>query len=145
MAEVLQEKTDQFVPRRGLRNGHAQTLAGNFMRRENLLPPGEARLFDVEKDVQILCDCHWQPERASRLTLLILHGLEGSIDSNYVIGTGSKAWALGWNVVRMNVRNCGGTDAVQLRVVERRSIGDADLDGTGTVATYRAGWLFHGR
>ena len=110
MAEVLQEKTDQFVPRRGLRNGHAQTLAGNFMRRENLLPPGEARLFDVEKDVQILCDCHWQPERASRLTLLILHGLEGSIDSNYVIGTGSKAWALGWNVVRMNVRNCGGTE-----------------------------------
>jgi len=93
-----------------LRNGHAQTLAGNFMRRVNLLPSSDERLFDVEEGVQVLCHCHWQSNRASSPTLLILHGLEGSVDSNYVIGTGSKAWALGWNVVRMNVRNCGGTE-----------------------------------
>jgi predicted alpha/beta-fold hydrolase len=29
-----------------------------------------------------------------------------------VIGVGSKAWALGMNVVRMNMRNCGGTEAL---------------------------------
>lgn len=110
MAEPLPQTQDPFLPRRGLRNGHAQTLAGNFMRRNNLLPPGEERLFDVEDNVQILCHCHWQANRASRLTLLIVHGLEGSVDSNYVVGTGSKGWALGWNVIRMNVRNCGGTE-----------------------------------
>jgi predicted alpha/beta-fold hydrolase len=136
---------DSFVPRRGLRNGHAQTLAGNFMRRVNGLPPAEERVFDVEEDAQVLCHCHWQPESpasdptlsrtwgtqmsstkdnptlASRtwgttkhttMTVVIVHGLEGSTDSQYVIGLGSKAWALGMNVVRMNMRNCGGTESL---------------------------------
>ena len=44
------------------------------------------------------------------MTVVIVHGLEGSSDSRYVIGTGSKAWQRGWNVVRMNMRNCGGTE-----------------------------------
>ena len=80
------------------------------MRRTSLLPAPEERLFQVEPEVQVLCHCHWQAERSSRLTLIIVHGLEGSSSSQYVIGTGSKAWAKGWNVVRMNVRNCGGTE-----------------------------------
>ncbi len=44
------------------------------------------------------------------MTLVIVHGLEGSSDSQYVIGTGSKAWVAGMNVVRMNMRNCGDTE-----------------------------------
>ena len=44
------------------------------------------------------------------MTVVIVHGLEGSSDSQYVIGTGSKAWAAGMNVVRMNMRNCGNTE-----------------------------------
>lgn len=98
------------MPRRGLRGGHLQTLAGNFLKRRNDLPVPEERLFQVDEEVQVLCHCHWQPERQSPLTLMIVHGLEGSSDSQYVIGTGSKAWQRGWNVVRMNIRNCGGTE-----------------------------------
>lgn len=101
---------EQFVPRRFLRNRHAQTLAGNFLRRQNGLPPPDERLFQVEENVQILCHCHWQPRHGSRPTVLIVHGLEGSSQSQYVIGVGSKAWAAGMNIVRMNMRNCGGTD-----------------------------------
>jgi predicted alpha/beta-fold hydrolase len=101
-----------FVPRRWLRGGHRQTLAGNFLKRESRLPPPEERLFQVEPEVQVLCQCHWQRERESALTLMIVHGLEGSSDSKYVIGTGDKAWQRGWNVVRMNVRNCGGTEGL---------------------------------
>ena len=44
------------------------------------------------------------------MTLVIVHGLEGSSDSQYVIGTGSKGWVAGMNVVRMNMRNCGDTE-----------------------------------
>src|SRR5581483_671080 len=100
-----------FVPHPWFKNGHAQTLAGNFQPRKNLLPRSEVRLFNVEQDAQILCHCHWQKEdRERRLTLIIVHGLEGSVDSRYVIGTGSKAWRRGMNVVRMNMRNCGGTE-----------------------------------
>jgi predicted alpha/beta-fold hydrolase len=101
---------EPFLPRRPFVSGHAQTIVGNFLPRRSLLPPPEERLFNVEPEVQVLCHCHWQPERATAMTLVIVHGLEGSSESQYVIGTGSKAWAAGMNVVRMNMRNCGDTE-----------------------------------
>ena len=101
---------NDFIPRRWLRGGHRQTIAGNFLKRTSGLPEAEERLFQIERDVQILCHCHWQAERQKRLTLIIAHGLEGSSNSQYVIGSGSRAWARGWNVVRMNIRGCGGTE-----------------------------------
>jgi predicted alpha/beta-fold hydrolase len=102
---------NDFVPRRWLRGGHTQTIMGNFMRHSAAaLPAPEERLFTVEKDVQILCHCHWQSDRRQQLTLMIVHGLEGSSSSGYVLGTSANAWARGWNVVRMNVRGCGGTE-----------------------------------
>lgn len=99
-----------FVPRRLFRGGHAQTIAGNYLPRKNLLPVAEERLFDVEPGIQVLCHCHWQAERTSAMTVIVVHGLEGSVESRYMIGTGSKAWAVGMNVVRMNMRNCGDTE-----------------------------------
>ncbi|HVP44076.1 MAG TPA: alpha/beta fold hydrolase [Terriglobales bacterium] len=106
------ELRDDFVPRAGLRNGHVQTILPAFLRRRSALPPAEDRLFRVEAEVQLLCHCHWQPGRQARLTEILVHGLEGSAESQYVIGNGSKAWEAGWNVVRVNVRNCGGTHAL---------------------------------
>lgn len=99
-----------FVPRRGLRSGHVQTLAANFLPRENRLPAPEDSLFTVEPAVQVLCQCHWQEDRSGRTTLIVVHGLEGSSESKYVIGTANKAWTKGMNVIRMNMRNCGGTE-----------------------------------
>jgi len=99
-----------FIPRRWARGPHAQTVAASFLPRPKLLPAPEARLFRVETDAQVLCHCHWQPLRQERFTLLLVHGLEGSSESQYIVGTSYKAWQQGWNVVRMNVRNCGGTE-----------------------------------
>jgi uncharacterized protein len=101
---------DQFVPRRYLRNRHAMTLAGNFLPRKNSLPEPEECLFQVADQAQVLCHCHWQPKPEQRPALIIVHGLEGSSLSQYVIGTGSKAWEAGMSVVRMNMRTCGGTE-----------------------------------
>jgi hypothetical protein len=44
------------------------------------------------------------------LTLLIVHGLEGSSESQYMMGIARNGLAAGMNVVRMNQRNCGGMD-----------------------------------
>lgn len=110
MAETFHDFAEPFIPRRLLRNGHAQTLVGNFLPRLNCLPEPEEQLFQVEDDVQVLCHCHWQPNPEDRGTVVIVHGLEGSSASQYVIGTGSKAWLEGMNVVRMNMRNCGDTE-----------------------------------
>jgi uncharacterized protein len=104
-----------FTPRRGLRLGHLQTIAGNFLPRANGLPPGERRQFVVAEHgagvpVAVECVCHWQSDRRSAMAVVVVHGLEGSVDSQYVIGTGSKAWSAGMSVVRMNMRNCGDTE-----------------------------------
>jgi len=100
------------VSRRGLRGGHVQTLASFFLPRRITLPTAEKRLIEVERGVQVLCHCHWQPDRKNALTVIIVHGLEGSSESQYMLGIAAKGTAVGMNVVRMNQRNCGGTDAL---------------------------------
>jgi uncharacterized protein len=102
----------RFIPRRRLRGGHLQTLASFFLARQIRLPVAEPRLIEVEPRAQVLCHCHWQRERKKALTLIIVHGLEGSSDSQYMLGLASKGLAAGLNIVRMNQRNCGGTNAL---------------------------------
>jgi hypothetical protein len=87
-----------------------QTLAAFFLSRRIKLPPAEQRLIEVEPGVPVLCHCHWQTERSSALTLIIVHGLEGSSESQYMLGIARNGLAAGMNVVRMNQRNCGGMD-----------------------------------
>jgi predicted alpha/beta-fold hydrolase len=103
---------ETFVPHPLLRGGHAQTVVCHFLPRHSLLPPPEHRLVRVAPEVQVLCLCHWQAERRRALTLVLVHGLEGSCDSGYIIGTANKAWTARMNVVRLNVRSCGGTEAL---------------------------------
>lgn len=108
----------EFRPRRWLRNGHLQTVAGNLLPRPSMLPAAESELVEVapagrfQISTQVLCECHWQPlaTRAICPTAVIVHGLEGSSRSQYVLGNAAKLWRAGCNVVRMNMRNCGGTD-----------------------------------
>ena len=83
-----------FVPRRFLRNGHMQTIAGNFLLRRNDLPASVPELIEVspagESQIssRVLCECHWQPAevRRARPAVILVHGLEGSSDSQYIVG-----------------------------------------------------------
>jgi hypothetical protein len=121
-----------FVPRRWLRGGHLQTLAGNFLPRRLQLPEPEPLLVEVEGSVagygpsQVLCHCHWQsPEvRRQRLTVVLIHGLEGSSQSKYILGNTARALAAGLNVVRMNMRSCGGTDELSPTIYHSGRSGD---------------------
>jgi predicted alpha/beta-fold hydrolase len=107
-----------FAPRRFLRNGHMQTIAGNFLPRPDHLPVPTPELVEVspasESQIatEVLCQCHWQhvDVRAQRPTAILVHGLEGSASSQYVVGNANKLWSAGANVIRMNMRNCGGTE-----------------------------------
>ena len=104
-----------FVPRRFLSNGHLQTIVGIFLPRNYSLPEPESQLIEVEKATSVrgasfvLCHCHWQPAevRTERLTMVIVHGLEGSSSSPYVLGNSARALTAGCNVIRMNMRSCG--------------------------------------
>jgi uncharacterized protein len=87
------------------------TIAASFWRRRFPSLPGSVpRLFQTAPGTQVRGDCHWQENPREHPTLVLLHGLEGSSESAYMLGTAEKAWAAGFNAVRMNQRNCGGTE-----------------------------------
>ncbi|MGA9980030.1 MAG: alpha/beta fold hydrolase [Candidatus Sulfotelmatobacter sp.] len=100
-----------FHPRPWLRGGHVQTLASFLLPRQIQLPTPEERLIEVAPAVRLRCLCHWQADRRSALTLIVVHGLEGSSDSQYMRGIARDGLDAGMNVVLVNQRNCGGMDA----------------------------------
>ena len=135
-----------FEPHSLLRNPHAQTLASTFwQRRFPRLPMGVPREFETEPGTRILGQCHWQPAPQECPTLALVHGLEGSSNSGYMLGLAERAFASGWNAVRLNQRNCGGTErltpslynsglsgdyrAVLFELIERDSLSDIFFAG----------------
>ena len=68
------------------------------------------RLFEVAPDVKVLSHCRWQASREAAPTIVLWHGIEGSSAANYMQAVASKAFSDGFNVVRMNLRNCGNTE-----------------------------------
>ncbi|MBI2832866.1 MAG: alpha/beta fold hydrolase [Acidobacteria bacterium] len=102
-----------FVPKLNLRGGHRMTVFA-WARPRHLprLPAPAIRFFDVAPDARVLAHCHWHPDRHDRATLIELHGLEGSSEAHYMRGLADKAYAAGFNVIRLNQRNCGGTEGL---------------------------------
>lgn len=111
-ARIFEEKP--FNPHPLFTSGHAQTLAAYaWPRRYAYRSQHRAdteRFFDVEKDARLLAHCRWQAEPLAHPTTLLVHGLEGSSTSIYMLGTADKAFRAGFNVVRLNLRNCGDTE-----------------------------------
>ena len=101
-----------FDPPIALRNGHVMTIFGGFWPRcfRILSWPCTAREFEIKPNVRVLAYCHWQAQRRNHPTVILVHGLEGSANSRYMLGTAEKAFLAGLNVLRLNVRNCGGTE-----------------------------------
>ena len=118
-----------FVPHKLFRNGHAQTIVATrrlprykALRGERVI--FEPRLVEVEPGARVLIKCRWQEERPKCPTLLLIHGLEGSSESLYMRGTAQKAFRQGFNVVRMNMRNCGDTEHLSHTLYHSGMTGD---------------------
>lgn len=135
--------TTLFDPPFFLRNAHLMTLVPRYWPRGPLLQhvPVEARLFSVMPDTQLLGYCHWQPDRKSCSTVVLIHGLEGCSESHYIHGIASKAYRAGMNVIRMNQRTCGGTEHLTPTLYNSGLSGDyrtvlrelAQTDGLGNI------------
>src|SRR5207253_4832504 len=70
----------------------------------------EERLFTIAPHVRVLAHCRWQSEPSAHPTVVLWHGIEGSSSSVYMVAMAHKAFRAGFNVVRVNLRNCGGTE-----------------------------------
>jgi len=112
-AQHAAEGQTPFRARRWLSGGHLQTIAAFVLRRSILLPKPREQLVEVVPGIKVRCWCYWQEDaavRARALTVVAVHGLEGSSESQYMLGVARNALAAGMNVVLMNQRNCGGMD-----------------------------------
>lgn len=103
-----------FVPDPRLTNPHLQTILGSALPRRTPLvkQTGRPRTFQTRPDTAVTGVCHWQNgcTPSDRPTLLLLHGMEGSVESSYMRGMAEKALRAGFHVVRLNTRTCGGTE-----------------------------------
>lgn len=105
--------TKPFIPHRIFKQGDAQTIGAHFWPgrwRVRDRTGDEERLFEVEPGSQVLARCRWQTDRMEHPTLVLWHGMEGSSASGYMLITADKAFRAGFNVIRVNFRNCGNTE-----------------------------------
>lgn len=139
-----------FVPLPWLRNPHLMTIAASFWRRSfPRLPKGHTRNFEVEPGSCVGGICHWQGNPRAHSTLVLLHGLEGSVDSGYMLGTAEKAFVAGFNAVRLNQRNCGGTESLTRTLYHSGLSGDIkavllELIADGLPEIFAAGFSMGG-
>ncbi|PCJ46340.1 MAG: hydrolase [Gammaproteobacteria bacterium] len=90
-----------------LRNTHLQTIWSSQYRKVSATKTSLQRLELADGD---FIDLEWlEPKRSEpkSAVLLLLHGLEGSIDSTYIQGLLKLSETESWNTVVMHFRGCG--------------------------------------
>lgn len=94
------------------RNRHLATLATVAVRAhlDEARFPAEDRLFETEPGVKVRVVSQ-RPEGAPRGHIVLVHGLEGNSDGSYMRSLAQLALVNGLAAHRMNMRNCGGTEA----------------------------------
>lgn len=112
------------------RGPHVQTIAGRYwpVRLDETSWPTRERYFSTEPEVQVLAHCNVQrpegkPSPHNGLdshrdgasgrwapVVLAVHGLTASSQAPYMRTLAQKALGAGFDVIRLNVRNCGGTE-----------------------------------
>ncbi len=96
------------------RNRDLSTIAGNFWKRPELDRwPVEAVIYRTAPEVQVLAHAQ-QPDLAAFANnpadILMVHGLEGSSTSGYLVSLAYAALSRGYSTARLNLRGCGGTE-----------------------------------
>ena len=95
-----------FRPAWWLRNPHAQTFAGRYMRPRAAIPLERCRIGTPDGD---FLDLDYAPEPAPGAPVVVLlHGLEGSTRRGYMSEMFHHLFVRGLRGVGMNFRGCGG-------------------------------------
>lgn len=100
-------KTEQFKPCWWLPNGHLQTCVAALTTRPLMTTQNELIPLN-DGDMLELC---WQKpaeDDAPCPTLLLMHGLEGSVQSHYIQGMLGQVKKLGWRAVVLHFRGSNG-------------------------------------
>lgn len=105
-----------FRPRWPLTSGHIQTMLSSSGVRRQLLPGRAHSVQDGAEHVVVdggdgvrLTGAYTaqRVQETARGLAVLFHGWEGSVDSTYVLQTGSRLLQDGWDVFRLNFRDHG--------------------------------------
>lgn len=111
-----------FRPPWWLKNPHAQTFAGIFLRRPSRHPLARRRLDTPDGD---FLDLDFTPDPGPDAPIaLVLHGLEGYIRRPYASGVLSRLFDCGVWGVGLNFRGCGGEPNRTARFYHAGDTGD---------------------
>ncbi|MFC1689030.1 YheT family hydrolase [Pseudomonadota bacterium] len=112
----MTEAWTAFRPPRGLRSGHVQSLISSsrirkrvvLRRSEALRQTAEVWTLDGGDGIR-LQGLYSRQSGAAKGLVVLLHGWEGSVNSNYVLANGARLYASGFDVFRLNFRDHGDT------------------------------------
>lgn len=114
---------EQFEPVWWGRGAQVQTIVAAKFAAPRLATSSEELHVPIEGGGAVRIRIN-RPVLASRGTLLLLHGLGGCSDSPYLKWTGALGLRRGWTVARMDLRGCGGTEAISLSLHNSAQSGD---------------------
>ena len=97
-------ETSDFTPPRLLRSPHTQSILPTVLRSRRAPQREYSSIVTNDGDSLYISQT---PRTYSRLALLS-HGLEGSMNSSYLIGMTKALHEAGWDVLTWNMRGCGG-------------------------------------
>lgn len=95
---------DDYKPSFLLRNGHVNSMY-TFFRRKPLKPKFSRQTITTPDDDFLDLDTLIS---GNSKCLFLCHGLEGSTDSQYILGLSKWASEVGWDVIALNYRGCSG-------------------------------------
>jgi uncharacterized protein len=110
-----------FRPSWPLTSGHIQTMLSSSGIRRTLLPKRAYAVLEGAEQVMVdggdgvrLTGAFTQQKTLPnpRGLAVLFHGWEGSVDSTYVLQTGSRLLADGWDIFRLNFRDHGDSHSL---------------------------------
>lgn len=104
------------------RNGHINTVYRQLVMRETN-HYNRKRIMTWDHD---FIDLDFSTVNSNQLVILI-HGLEGSSESNYVLSTSKVLNAAGYDTVSLNLRGCSGEDNLLLSTYHSGKTDDVDF------------------
>jgi predicted alpha/beta-fold hydrolase len=121
-----------YTPTFFMRNPHVHTIVPALFRKVDFRFQKRERLELSDGDfIDIDSSC-----QGSKQAVILLHGLEGSSQSQYILGMAKVLYALGYDVLALNHRSCSGEMNRLPRMYHHAAYADLDEMLQGCTAGY---------
>ena len=108
---------DEFIPGRGLKNAHVQTMFSSLMphrwsatrRFDKYRKQQQDVILDCGEDSRLQGFLNQSSAQAAKRLVIMIHGWEGCHESHYMLSASKTMLDAGVDVFRLNLRDHGGT------------------------------------